>query len=105
MPTSKRANEYAHKWNKGDGITAKRLNTMSRNINALSEGLTGPKQQGAKEESDENESDLVFTEIDRTETTTEITDSNGDTFDNVVIDQVVFQTEDGRKLTLNFDNP
>ena len=94
------------RWKKGDPITAKRLQRMASNINDNTEGLAGPKQQGAKEQSDSAEvADFTFTETSRQETTVTLTDSGGDTVQVNQIDQVTMQNSSGQTLVLNFNNP
>lgn len=93
----------------GDVITADHLNSIARAINNNTRAIATPRQKFAEDETLKGESggltDLTFTEISRTQTTVQITDSNGDTHDIEQIDQVVLENASGDVLTLNFTNP
>lgn len=106
MAKNQKSVGYVRGWQRGQAITAERLDNMVRNINANTRGLSGPKQQAAKEESDAEAglTDLVFTEISRSETTVTLTDSNGDTVNVNQIDQVIMENASGDLLQLNFTN-
>lgn len=106
MTGTKRITAQVAPWKKGEPITARRLDRMGRNINDNSFGLSGPKQLGAKAESDQASiADFEFTEISRQEITENLTDSNGDTSPVLVMTKVTMQNEAGQTLILNFDPP
>lgn len=95
-------------WSKGDPLSATRFNRMARTINDNVETLSGPKQKGGLEQNDEPEGGSITTtwsETSRTETTKSFTDTNGDTIQIAVIDQVTFEDADGRIQIFNFNNP
>lgn len=107
MPDTKQS-RFLRRWKKNDSLTAKRLDGMVRQINETSRILSGPRQRDDDDgvANDETEElNLTFSEVSRTETTKNITDSNGDTFQVTVIDTVTMQNEDGKVMTLTFDNP
>ena len=95
---------------RGQKITAQYLNAIGTAVNSNTEALGGPKQKRDPEVSDgggggSSPLNLNFTETGRTNTTVEITDSNGDTHDIEQIDQVTLQNPTGDILTLTFTNP
>jgi len=92
----------------GQIIAAKKLTNMARAINANTRYLTGPRQQGALDESEGSSAgvlNLEFTETSRAATSKTITDTNGDTHVIEQIDQVTLVNVNGEVMTLNFNNP
>ena len=93
---------------RGEVITGRLMTRIARSINANTRHLSGPRQQGALDDTeDENtqSEDYNFTETSRTNATVTITDSNGDTHDIDQLDQVILVNGRGQVMTLNFDNP
>jgi len=95
----------------GQVITAEWLNKVMRAVNRNTGAYRQPRTNKTAENalvgavSSGGLTDLTFTETQRTETTSTITDTNGDTHDVSVIDQVVMSNANGDVLTLNFTNP
>lgn len=91
---------------RGDVVTAELLNAIGGAVNQLSQAVSAPRQvtDAALNQSGSGVTDLNFTETSRTETTVEVTDSNGDTHDIEQIDQVVLANSSGDIMTLNFTN-
>lgn len=94
---------------KGDAITARYLNGITTAVNRNTKAISGPRNLSRASASGGSDgagvTDLSFTETSRTETTVQVTDSNGDTHDVNQIDQVELVNSAGDVMTLIFNNP
>ena len=91
---------------RGDALSANLINEIKQSINNNTRAIAAPKQIDSSVELDDSAglTDLDFTETSRSETTVQVTDSNGDTHDIEQGDQYVLQNSSGDVLTLNFTN-
>ena len=93
----------------GDRITAAWLNKVVKALNDTAAAVAVPNQKeiaigDTGGDPDAGLTDLTFTETGRSETTVQVTDSNGDTHDIDQIDQVTLTNGSGDTLILNFTN-
>lgn len=90
----------------GDRITAEYLNAITAALNANTRALHGPRAVTSTGTGGAGTAlNLDFTESSRTQTTVELTDSNGDTVDVDQIDTVTFTNLTGEIMVLTFNNP
>jgi len=107
MPES-RNSQLIGRITRGDVISAQYLNNIGRAVNENSRALAGPKQQQALEQSDaggDTITDFNFTEVSRSQTSKQVTDSNGDTHTIEQIDSVTLVNSQGQTFVFNFNNP